>query len=63
MPRRNKFQFGSAAQTTPQSVLAGVILVWIQCKQSRCLAYQNAAGQWINFYTGKVVPDFVEIIG
>ncbi|MFZ0828994.1 MAG: hypothetical protein WAO02_16390 [Verrucomicrobiia bacterium] len=63
MPKRNKFRFGPTAQTARQPVLADVILVWIQCKQSRCLAYQNANGQWVNFYTGKVVTDFVDIIG
>jgi hypothetical protein len=37
-------------------------LVWVQCKGYRCLAYQNPAGKWINFYTGKVLADFVEVI-
>jgi hypothetical protein len=38
-------------------------LVWIQCKEYRCLAYLDAAGKWINFYTGKKLKDFVKIIG
>jgi hypothetical protein len=38
-------------------------LVWIQCKEYRCLAYLDATGKWINFYTGKKLTDFVKIIG
>ena len=38
-------------------------LVWVQCKEFRCLAYLDAAGKWINFYTGKKLTDFVKIIG
>ena len=38
-------------------------LVWVQCKEYRCLAYLDAAGRWINFYTGKKLTDFVKIIG
>ena len=38
-------------------------LVWVQCKGYRCLAYSNATGKWINFYTGKKLTDFVKIIG
>ena len=38
-------------------------LVWVQCKGYRCLAYSDATGKWINFYTGKKLKDFVKIIG
>jgi hypothetical protein len=38
-------------------------LVWVQCRGFRCLAYSDAAGQWINFYTGKKLTDFVKMIG
>jgi hypothetical protein len=38
-------------------------LVWVQCKEYRCLAYLDEAGKWINFYTGKKLTDFVKIIG
>jgi hypothetical protein len=38
-------------------------LVWVQCKEYRCLAYLDEAGKWINFYTGKKLTDSVKIIG
>jgi hypothetical protein len=38
-------------------------LVWVRCKEYRCLAYLDATGKWINFYTGKKLTDFVKIIG
>ncbi len=38
-------------------------LVWVQCKEYKCLAYLDANGRWINFYTGKKLKDFVKIIG
>jgi len=38
-------------------------LVWVQCKQSSCLAYVDATGKWINFYTGQKLKDFVKVIG
>jgi hypothetical protein len=41
----------------------GLVLVWVQCKGYRCLAYSDANGKWINFYTGKKLTDFVKIIG
>jgi hypothetical protein len=37
-------------------------LVWVQCKEYRCLAYLDETGKWINFYTGKKLTDFVKII-
>ena len=38
-------------------------LAWVQCKEYKCLAYPDAAGQWINFHTGKKLADFVKVIG
>jgi hypothetical protein len=52
---------GKNDQTTG-SVPNSKDLVWVQCRGYRCLAYPNAAGKWINFYTGKRVTDFVKII-
>jgi hypothetical protein len=40
-----------------------MVLVWVQCKEYRCLAYTNAIGKWINFYTSKKLTDFVKVIG
>jgi len=61
MPREKKFRFGAvtngkAAQPQPE-----IRLVWVQCAGYRCLAYATK-GKWINFYTGKPLADFVEII-
>lgn len=36
--------------------------VWVQCKGYRCLAYQNPAGKWMNFYTDRRLADFVKLI-
>jgi hypothetical protein len=38
-------------------------LVWVQCKGYRCMAYLDASGKWINFYTGEKLTDFVKVIG
>jgi hypothetical protein len=38
-------------------------LVWVQCKEYKCVAYLDTAGKWINFYTGKKLTDFVKVIG
>jgi hypothetical protein len=46
-----------------EQVQIPVDLVWIQCKEFKCLAYLDATGKWINFYTGKKLTDFVKIIG
>ncbi len=37
-------------------------LVWVQCKENRCLAYLDETGKWINFYTGRKLTDFVKVI-
>jgi hypothetical protein len=38
------------------------VLVWVQCKGYRCLAYQNERGKWINFYTNQKITDFVSVV-
>ena len=38
-------------------------LVWVQCKEYRCLAFLDNKGNWINFYTGEIVDDFVKVVG
>ena len=64
MRARNKFQFGSTSGSQPgRAISMTTILVWVQCKGYRCLAYADATGKWINFYTGKVLNDFVDVIG
>jgi hypothetical protein len=37
-------------------------LVWVQCREYRCLAYLNNKGNWINFYNGEKLNDFVKVI-
>jgi len=37
-------------------------LVWVQCIENRCLAYIDSEGNWINFYTGKKLNDFVKVV-
>lgn len=34
----------------------------IQCRGFQCLAYQNAKGKWVNFYTGRVLTGAVKLI-
>jgi hypothetical protein len=38
-------------------------LVWVQCEEYRCMAYLDAKGKWINFYTGKVLKESFTVIG
>jgi len=45
-----------------RQVQTDMVLIWVQCKGYRCLAYSDATGKWINFYTGKKLTDFVKII-
>jgi hypothetical protein len=35
-------------------------LIWVQCHGYRCVAYRNANGRWVNFYTGKVIAESVK---
>jgi len=44
-------------------VQTGLVLVWVQCKGYSCLAYTDSTGQWINFYNGQRISDFVRVIG
>jgi len=50
-------------KATSGLVKTGLLLVWVQCREFNCLAYVDAAGHWINFYTGKKLTDFVKVIG
>jgi len=63
MPRKNRFRFRAPDGKVPRSVPLDVKLVWVQCKQYRCLAWQNADGKWVNFYTGQVLTSVLEVIG
>ena len=38
-------------------------LVWVHCKEYNCLAYVDEKGDWINFYDGKRLDDFVRVVG
>ena len=60
---RNKIQFHLKNDQTSGQVSTDKDLVWVQCKGFRCLAYSDATGRWINFYTGKKLADFVKVIG
>ena len=35
-------------------------LVWVQCHGYRCLAYHDAKGRWVNFYTGTLLTGAVK---
>jgi len=43
--------------------MKGMNLVWVQCDESRCLAYVDANGKWKNFYTGKELRGRFNVIG
>jgi len=55
-------QFHTKNDQTGGLVQTGLVLVWVQCKGYRCMAYADATGEWINFYTGKKIADFIEVI-
>jgi hypothetical protein len=59
---KNDVQSDRKNNPTSGLVLNHKDLVWVQCKGYRCLAYLDATGKWINFYTGKKLTDFVKII-
>jgi hypothetical protein len=61
MMNRVKFQMKTVQPAGQMPTLPD--LVWVQCKQYSCLAYIDATGKWINFYTGKKLTDFVKVIG
>jgi len=48
-----------AAPARPKDLDAGQ-LKWVQCREYRCLAYRDATGRWVNFYTGKVLAGTVK---
>jgi hypothetical protein len=65
----NRNQFHNRIRFHPENdrisgpVSTGKDLAWVQCKEYKCLAYPDATGKWINFYTGKKLTDFVKVIG
>jgi hypothetical protein len=59
----NRIQFHPKKSQTSGPVSTDKDLAWVQCKGYRCLAYSDATGEWINFYTGKKLTDFVKVIG
>jgi hypothetical protein len=61
--KRNWTSFLSQIRPTEKSGTDYKDLVWVQCEEYRCLAYFNADGKWINFYTGKQLKGFVSVIG
>ena len=60
---KNGVQSGTKNDQTSKQVQTGLVLVWVQCKGYRCMAYTDATGNWINFYTGTKITDFVKVIG
>ena len=60
---RNRIRFHIKPNLTSGQVSIDKDLVWIQCKEYKCLAYWDETGRWINFYTGKKLTDFVKVIG
>jgi len=60
LPRTN----GTAekAQDPDDLPLSGQ-MVWVQCKGYRCLAFRDAQGKWVNFYTGEKLTNFVRVVG
>ena len=62
IPMKNRVQTGIKNIPVNGLVETGMILIWVQCKEYRCLAYTDATGQWINFYTGEKLMDFVKVI-
>jgi hypothetical protein len=60
---RNRIRFHMKSSPISGPVSTDKDLAWVQCKGYRCLAYWDATGKWINFYTGKKLADFVKVIG
>jgi hypothetical protein len=52
--------WGEEAKAVRPPDLDSTQLIWVQCHGYRCLAYRNAQGRWINFYTGKVLTEAVK---
>ena len=54
----------AVADKVPDSVklpLSGQ-MVWVQCKGYRCLAFRDAQGKWVNFYSGEKLSDFIRVV-
>ena len=60
---KNRIQLLAKNARTNVAVETGLLLVWVQCKGYNCLAYTDALGRWINFYTGQKITDFVKVLG
>jgi hypothetical protein len=60
---RNRVKFHMKTAQTNRQIPNYTDLVWVQCKRYRCLAYIDATGKWMNFYTGKKLTEFVKVIG
>lgn len=60
---KNRVQFHTKNDQISGLVQTGLVLVWVQYKGYRCLAYRDDNGNWINFYTGKKLRGFVKVIG
>lgn len=63
MANRNRFRFGTVNHNGHKTAARNVKLTWVQCQGYRCLAFLDERGKWINFYTDKVLTDFVEALG
>ena len=59
---KNRVQPGTNDQQPLGPAQTGLVLVWVQCKEYKCLAYKDPTGQWINFYTGQKITDFIRVI-
>jgi hypothetical protein len=60
---KNRIQFHTKTGQISGPVSTDKALVWIQCKEYKCLAYLDETGKWINFYTGRKLTNFVKVIG
>jgi len=60
---RNRIRFHPKSSPISGQVSTDKELVWVQFKEYKCLAYLDTTSQWINFYTGKKLTDFVKMIG
>jgi len=58
---RTKNTAPSKAQDPGQLPLSGQ-MVWVQCKGYRCLAYRDAQGKWVNFYSGEKLTNFIRVV-
>lgn len=61
LPNKLPLRNGAALPGPPQK-LAPDALVWVQCTDHRCLAYQNGQGRWFSFYTHRQLHDVIQIL-